>query len=249
MIPENLSILRGRDFTVCEGIDNVCKKITMRQPTLGEIEEYGEDKYYSMISVFVQHPFDMIAQLDSIHMDFTKVTSYQLFCVLAESADFGDTKILFNDLDFSNARIINNNGNFELHLSENCVITENIYQDISDYIRLIHRIPLPTFTKVSDEYTKQKMIEYAYEDWELAKHRKNKPKSILRTYVSRATNHPYFKYGINEVWDMKIYAFYDAIKSIDIIENSNHLYMGAYSGKFDMNKINKNEFNWLRETN
>jgi hypothetical protein len=46
---------------------------------------------------------------------------------------------------------------------------------------------------------------------------------------------------------MKIYAFYDAIASINIIENSNHLYMGAYSGNLDMSKINKSSFNWLRE--
>ena len=72
-------------------------------------------------------------------------------------------------------------------------------------------------------------------------------RGILKTYISRATNHPYFKFNINDVWDMKIYAFYDAIASINIIENSNHLCMGAYSGNLDMSKINKSSFNWLRE--
>ena len=103
----------------------------------------------------------------------------------------------------------------------------------------------PKFTKVANDYTKQKMIEYAHNDLELAKRRK--PKSILKTAISRITNHPYFKYRLDEVWDMKIYAFYDSVSSINIIENSNHLCIGAYSGNLDMSKINKNEFNWLRE--
>ena len=56
-----------------------------------------------------------------------------------------------------------------------------------------------------------------------------------------------FKYKLDEVWDMSVYAFYDALKSINIIENSNHLSIGAYSGNIDTSKINKKEFNWLRE--
>lgn len=240
MITDSLSMLRGRDYEVCKGI-------TIRQPSLSEIEELDENEYYSMVSVFVCHPFDMIAQLTDMNIDFTKVSSYQLFCVLVQMLEIKNTKILFGDLDFHNARIVQNNGKEEIHLQQGCVITEEIYEDIADYIRKINMLSPPTFTKVADEYTKQKMIEYAYEDLELSKRRKVKPKSILKTYVSRATNHPYFKFNINDVWDMKIYAFYDAIASINIIENSNHLYMGAYSGNLDMSKINKSSFNWLRE--
>lgn len=242
MVLENLSMLRGRDYKVCEGI-------TIRQPTLSEIEQLeDENEYYSMISVFVCHPFDMIAQLDDMGIDFTKITSYQLFCVLVQMLEVKNTKILFGDLDFKEARIVNNNGKEEIHLKEGCIITEEIYEDIVDYIRKINMLSPPTFTKVADEYTKQKMIEYAHEDLEFSKRRKVKPKSILKTYISRATNHPYFKFNINDVWDMKLYAFYDAIASINIIENSHHLYMGAYSGNLDMSKINKSSFNWLRET-
>lgn len=240
MIVDSLSMLRGRDYEVCEGI-------IIRQPSLSEIEELDENEYYSMVSVFVCHPFDMIAQLTDMKVDFTKISSYQLFCVLVQMLEIKNTKILFGDLDFQKARIVKKDGKEEIHLQQGCVITEEIYNDIADYIRKINMLSPPTFTKVADEYTKQKMIEYAYEDLELSKRRKIKPKSILKTYISRATNHPYFKFNINDVWDMKIYAFYDAIASINIIENSNHLCMGAYSGNLDMSKINKSSFNWLRE--
>lgn len=237
MVVETLSMLRGRDYQIND-------KILIRQPTLGEIEKLGEDKYYAMISTFTCTPFDVIAQLDDMKIDFTKITSYQLFCVLYQSLDYQSTKLLFGEIDFSKFRMVNCDDKLELHYYD-IVIDEQTYSDIVEYIRKINMLSPPKFTKVANDYTKKKMIEYAHNDLELAKRRK--PKSILKTTISRVTNHPYFKYRLDEVWDMKIYAFYDSVSSINIIENSNHLCFGAYSGNLDMSKINKSEFNWLRE--
>lgn len=63
--------------------------------------------------------------------------------------------------------------------------------------------------------------------------------------ISKATNHPYFKYGINEVGDVKIYAFFDAIKEIGINENRRNLLTAIYSGNIDPSKINKRDLEWL----
>lgn len=234
---ENLHTLRGRD---CE----IAKGIILRQPKLSEIEELGEEKYSGMLAILVSSPFDMIAELDKLNIDFTKITSFQLFCVFYKLLDVKETKLLFGDLDFSKFRLIENNGKFELRFFDT-VINEKIYKEIVDGVRTINALSPPQYTRVANEYTKQKMIELAYSEMELSKRRK--PKSILKTLISRATNHPYFKYKLDEVWDMSVYAFYDALKSINIIENSNHLSIGAYSGNIDTSKINKKEFNWLRE--
>lgn len=234
---ESLHTLRGRDYKITDGI-------ILRQPKLSEIEELGEEKYTGMLAVLVSSPFDMIAELDKLNIDFTKITSYQLFCVFYQLLNIEETKLLFGDLDFSQFRLIENNGKFELRFKD-IVINEKIYKDMVDSVRIINALSPPQYTRVANEYTKQKMIELAYSEMELAKRRK--PKSILRTLISRATNHPYFKYRLDEVWDMTIYAFYDALKSINIIESSNHLTVGVYSGNIDISKINKKEFNWLRE--
>lgn len=236
---QGLSLLRGKDIKINDDI-------YIRQPSLGEIEEHDEFKYMSMISNFVCSPFDMIAQLDKEGYDFTEITDFQLFCALCQNLNKDDTKILFGDLDFSSFRVFINEEKKQVELrNKNITITERTYKQIADTIRTIHSIPPPQFKGVADEYTKQKMIEYAYDELEFAK--RSTPKSSLRTMISRATNHPYFKYKLNEVWDMKVYAFYDAIKSINIVESSNQLSMGAYSGNLDLSKINKNNFNWLRE--
>lgn len=238
MIIETLNMLRGRDIEICDGI-------TIRQPTIGEIEELGEDKYFTLVSMFTCTPFDLIAQLNDMGIDFTTITSYQLFGTLCQCMKTTDTKFLFGDLDFSKFRAIKNErGQVVLQYKEIC-INEQIYKDIAECVRKINMLPPPKYNKVANEHTKQKLIELAYDDLEFAKRRK--PKSFLKTYISRATNHPYFKYKLDEVWDMKVYAFFDAIKSISVVESSNHLSVGAYSGNLDISKINKKEFNWLRE--
>lgn len=243
---QDLNLLRGRDIKITDGL-------FLRQPSLGEIadykieeqdEGYGEFAYMSMLSTFICTPFDIIAQLDKEGYDFTEITSYQLFIAMREHINVKDTKILFGDFDFSKMRLVVNGNSVELR-SDTVTINEAVYQNLADCVRTINSIPPPTFKGVNDEYTKRKMIEYAYDELEFAK--RSKPKSILKTMVSRATNHPYFKYNLTDVWDMKVYAFYDAIKSINIVESSNQLSMGAYSGNLDLSKINKNEFNWLRE--
>lgn len=238
---DSLSILRGKDYIVS-------KQITMRQPSLGEIEELNEEKYMTMLAVFVSTPFDMIAQLDQVQIDFTQITSYQLFCACYELLDIESTSLIFGDIDFSKFRRVECNNKLELQYKD-IIIDEEIFNKIVDCLRTFNSLSPPKFKKVANEYTKIKMIENAYEELELAKRRKQKYKSVLKTLISRATNHPYFKYRLDEVWDLKIYAFYDSLKSISIIENSNHLMTGAYSGNLDLSKINKNELNWLREVN
>ena len=127
---ETLSVLRGKDIEIADNI-------TIHQPTLGEIEEYDEFAYMSMVSTFVCTPFDMIAQLDKGGFDFTKVTSFQLFCLLCRQLKQSETKILFGDLDFSSLRAVANERNQIELRNKNVVITEKVYQDISDSLPLL----------------------------------------------------------------------------------------------------------------
>jgi hypothetical protein len=236
---ENLSMLRGKNIEFANGM-------IMYQPTLGDIEQLTESKYMNMLGVFIASPFDMIAQLDEIGIDFTKITSYQLFCITYRTLEKSQTKILFGDFDFAKLRKVDNDGKVELR-NETTVINEDLFNEIVQAIRTINCLSPPKFKGVANEYTKMKMIEYAKSELELYKRRKSKPKSVFKTLISRAVNHPYFKYKLEEIWDMKVYVFYDFLKSINVIENSNYLNMGAYSGNIDISKINKSELNWLRE--
>lgn len=231
-----LKIYRGGDYSVTD-------YIKIKQPTIGQIADYGEKEYFSMISSFIMTPFDVIAQLDKIGIDFTTITSYQLFCLTVNGLKKESTSILFGDVDFSKYKVSEDNGNIVLKY-ENSIISEPVYNLLSNRIRKMHNLSDPKYQRVGNELTKQKMIEYAYDD--LRATSRKKYKSRLLSLVSSLVNHPDFKYGYFEIWNMPIFAFYDSIKRINVIENTRNLYQGVYAGTVDASKINKKEFDWMR---
>lgn len=238
---DTLKLLFGEDYEITD-------HIKIRQPALNEIVKFGqphfgEKRYMNMLSVFVCSPFEMIAQLDMAGIDFTKISNYELFCSLVTSLPQSETAILFGETDFTKYKIINTDKGNQL-MYKNSVISEPIYNLMANCLRKMNNLAEPKYKKVGNEETKRKMIEYAYTDLKNAKRRKYK--SQLADMVSAATNHPFFKYGINEVKDMKIYAFFNSLKRINIIEHSHYLSTAVYSGSIDPSKINKKDFDWLR---
>ena len=111
----------------------------------------------------------------------------------------------------------------------------------------MHGIAPPLYTKVTNAFAKSQMIIDARNDAEF--HRKlisfRGERSAYQPYVSTLVNHPNFKFDWHTVWDMKIYAFFDSLKRISIIENANHLYTGLYSGCIEYAKI-KRDLDWLK---
>ena len=154
MVIDKLALLRGRDYKITD-------EIIIRQPTLGNIEEFGEKRYSALLSSFVCTPFDLIAQLDSVGIDFTQITSYQLFVVTAQSLKQSETSILFGDFDFSKCRKVRTKDGFVL-MYKDLVITESIYNSISDYIRTINNLSPPQYKEVGNEYTKQNIKKESY---------------------------------------------------------------------------------------
>lgn len=234
-----LKLLKGEN---CQITDH----IAIKQPTLGEICDFGEKRYYQTLSAFIPSPFDMIAQLDSIGIDFTKITEYELFCAIVPSIPQEDSRILFGDIDFTKFRLIRKDEKAELRY-KNAVISEPVFNIMASYLRQMNCLEPPKFKQVGNEFTKQKMIEFAYNDLKYASRKKYK--SSLASIVSSLVNHPNFKYGIKEVWDIKIYPFFDALKRVQIIDNTKNLYTGLYSGAISMNSINKKDLNWMRNAN
>lgn len=233
---DDLSIYRGKDIIITD-------HIKIRQPTIGEIEEYGEKEYFSLISTFIATPFDMIAQLDQQGIDFTQITDFDLFRGLIGYVEKRQSQILFGDVDFTKFREVMTETGVAL-VNEKSVISEPVYRIIAKYLRKVHCIAPPKYDKVGNEATKKKLIEFAYDDLKYAKRRPYK--SQLQSLVSALVNHPYFKCSYFDVWDMPVYAFYDSLQRVGIISNVMHLYQGIYGGNVDSSKIHKKELDWTR---
>ncbi len=243
---DELTLYRGNDFHINE-------YITIHQPTLKEICEYGEKEYYNMVYTLCSVGADLKWQLDDIGIDYTQISDFQLFySVLAKGFPTEKTGILLgNVIDFSRMKPV-----FHTGLQENVLIQvlENgnylqfdryVYASVINIIRKIHRIKrndeLP-----GNEATRQILIEDARDAYEADKN--NPDKSHLLPLISAMVNSQGFKHDEQTVFDMKIYAFMDSVARIIKIKNAELLLSSGYSGfGIDLKKINKKETDWLGE--
>lgn len=235
---DELQIYRGKDFVINENIK-------IHQPTLDEICEWGEEKYFSFIYSFTATPTDLKYHLSLVGIDWNEISDYDLFVTRAMQFDKSESGILFYDLDFSKFKFATNE-NDEIVLynkKSDVLIDRSIYQIMVDYIRKSHNLT-KNVERAMTETTRIVLLEEAKEQFEMNKNKKYS--SVLLPLISTITNMEGFKYGWNDVWNMKINAFMDAVNRVTHIKNANLLLSSGYSGfGIDLKKISKKEINYF----
>ena len=242
LVYDELSVYRGRDLVVKEGI-------VMHQPTLDEICDYGEENYWSMIYFLTSVGADLKFQLFDLGIDYTAVSDFELFYRMqCHIFDRSRTSIIFGDLDFTHFQTgkRTDTGDILLYDPEtNLVIDEYTYFIIADVLRKMHGLKrndqLP-----ANETTKQILIDDAREEYE-----RNKQKgyhSQLRNLISAMVNSEGFKYNHADVWSMPIAAFMDSVKRVSKIKNAALLLQSGYSGYgINLKEIPDRQLDWLGE--
>lgn len=245
---DELRIYRGEDY-------KISKHIVLHQPTLDEIERYGEQYYYSMLYQLTATPQSMKAQLWDMGVDYTTITPYELFYqLLYRLYPKERTSIIFGDLDFQKFQLVQRKDNNEIELYQTVQTYEGIdeveldeftYNMIMDYLRKVHiiekdeRIP-------ANESTKMILIEDAKD--EIEKNKNKEYHSQLQNLISSMVNSEGFKYNHSQVWDMKINAFMDSVKRISKIKNAGLLLQSGYSGYgINLKDVDKKQLDWLGE--
>lgn len=239
---DELKIYRGDDFPVTRGI-------TIHQPTLNEICDYGERQYWHMIYTLTSVGADMKFQLFDMGIDYTAISDFQLFStLLCRIFSQEQTSILLGDLDFSSFQLYQKKDSEDFVLYDernNIYIDEYTYLVIADVLRKMHGLKrndqLP-----ANESTKQILIEDARDEYNMSKDKEYR--SQLKNMVSAMINCEGFKYSHSEVWNMKINAFMDSVKRISKIKNADLLLQSGYSGfGVNLKDISNKQLNWLGE--
>lgn len=235
---DELQLYFGDDYVINE-------YIKIRQPRIGEVVEYGEAQYFSMVHTLTAISSDMKSQLWDMGLDWCEVEDFDLFMMLAQTLTPDRTSILFGDFDFSKLRPFKNKQNGDIVLfnpETEQVIDKMIYLRIMSYLRKLHNIT-PKVEKAANKMTKKVLIE---EDRQKILNSKNKPfKSYLLPMISAIK----VKQGYTKdyVRNMGLYEFFDDISRVSVVDHANHLLNGAYCGMADLSKVPKKEFNWMRE--
>lgn len=236
---DELQLFRGKDYIVNE-------HITIHHPTLNEICDYGEQKYYSMVSTLCATPSDYkVFLFDNLGVDYEKITEFEFFCTLCKGLSINETSILFGDLDFGCFDLAQNNQNGQIILYDNIhhiVIDEALYKIITEYLRCIHNFE-KRVDIAGNAHTKKYLIDK--ERRQQQRRKKEKYKSMLIPLVSAMVNCEQFKYNHNTVWELPIYVFMDSVKRIQKLKNYNQLMQGVYAGTIDLKTLSQDSFNWM----
>lgn len=236
---DELQLFRGGDYVVSESL-------TIRQPTINEICDYGEQKYYNMVSVLCSTPSDLKVQLlDDFGIDYESISEFELFCWLSHSFQIEETAIIFGCLNFPALNIAQNTQTEEIVLQDaegNVVIDRAIYLTIVGFLRSIHGFERHV-DKPANEHTKKYMIEV--ERRRQQRHRKDDTKSLLVPLVSSMVNCEQFKYNHETVWNLQIYPFMDSVRRIQKLRNYNQVMQGVYAGTIDLKTISEDSINWM----
>lgn len=93
---DKLKVYRGKDYVVND-------YLSIYQPTLDEICEFGEKEYFGYISTFCATPTDMMIELEKNGIDFVKIGDWEFFTTYGLYKTFGKEigDFLFKGFDFT----------------------------------------------------------------------------------------------------------------------------------------------------
>lgn len=242
-----LQLYFGEPFNISSDSAN---DIVILQPTIGDIIKEGEKKVYSALYTLIANPTMYRLTLWNNHIDWNKLTDFQLFCMLYPSLTQDSTKLLFGDLDFQLFKTYQDeleDGTPFFYLyneAQDYYIDENIYKIFTSYLKTMFNI-FPKTEKARGKATKEALIWEDQQNYDL--HKDEPYKSTLLPLISACLNHPGFKYKKNELKEVGIVEFMDSVQRLQIYESSTALLKGIYSGFIDASKINKDDLNFMRD--
>ena len=234
--------------------DYFVKGIRIVQPTIGNILDIGESKFYSGLSPFLYNSTSIRVMLWDLpqRIDWCNVKDIEVFGILTNmtNTDNSAIRLLFPDYRIEHMQLIQlndkNSNECQLFLYDeenDFVLNESEYMEIAEYIRTLLNIH-PKIEKAKGKTTKQWMID---EDKMNMAQRDEKNTSTLLPLISACINHPGFKYKLQELRDVGIYEFMDSVQRLQIYESTIALLGGSYSGFADMSKVPKEQFNFMRD--
>lgn len=238
---DKLAVYFGKPF-------QINSKISIRQPTIGEIIEFGEGNFFALISRATAISSEYKSMLWDAGIDYEKVDDFCMFSWMMRGQPVEITSILFGDVDFTKfVPVVREQGDTVLfNKDQDIIIDFNLHRRIVDYFKDAYGI-VKKPDKAVNELTKMKLIELDRIDQEEAR---NKPHvSMLQPLISSLVNHQGFKYDLEGIQKLTFGQIMDAVQRLQIIQSAQALLQGSMSGFCDTSKVPKKQWDWTRTIN
>ena len=229
-----LSLLYKQEYAINE-------KIKIYIPTVGEILDFGEDEYYSIISSLTSMPMDVMVQLDDVNIDYTQITEYELFILMFEGIRNQDTHLVFGDLDLSKLKFDEKTMSFYDPVND-VRVDRRMQQQIAATLRKLHHLE-KNRKKPANEEAKEYLLKRAREKMKRHKGRSND--SQLESLIIALVNTEQFKYDFAGARDLTIYQFNESVRQVAKKIEYDHKIDGVYHGTIDPKGLSRDELNWL----
>lgn len=240
---DKLKMYFGEDFNY--------KGIIISMPTIGDILEIGEEKFYHALSPFIYNSTSIRVMLWENGIDWNNVRDIEVFSIMSQLIqDKNPQDIVFKNLRLDNFKLISipkegeESPNLSLYDEETGIkLHEEDFMVIAEYIREMLNVH-PKVEKAKGKMAKSWIIQEDKMDFQS---RKNENTSTLLPLISACVNHPGFKYKLQELKEVGIYQFMDSVKRIQKYENGVSALRGCYSGFVSSKDIPSETLNFMGE--
>ena len=213
-------------------------------PTVGQIVD-NEEEYYNMVWSLTAVPYDLMAQLDEVGIDFTTINEYDLFLMTFPTLKSRDTSLIFGDLDLSKFELAvdqQNNNLVWLDTEHDIKIDRGIHVRIASVLRTIHHLE-KTRQKPGNKEAKDFLLQRAKE--RLKRHKHRSYTSQLEPLIVAMVNTEQFKYDYEKTRDLSIYQFTESVQQIINKVEYEHRMHGVYAGTINVKGLSQDDLNWL----
>lgn len=238
------------------GEDYEVKGIKISMPKMGDILRIGEDTFYAGLAPFLYNSTSIRVMLWDLGKDWTEFSDIEIFSLLIQTVvnNQEPLNLVFKNVDIFDFQLRQvkrtpEQKEYEFVLyspKENILLYEDDFMEIAEYIREVLNMH-PKVEKPKNKTAKKWMIDEDKMNSAIAKQQNLKHTSALLPLVSTLVNHPGFKYKLEELKDVGIYQFMDSVKRIQVYESTVALTQGSYSGFCDTSKIDKKQFDFMRQ--
>lgn len=239
---DRLKMFFCEDYTTKSGV-------VVREPRIGEIMAVGEEEFYKNLNIWVTNTTSYRVILWRMGVDWCKITDFELFCNLYKATDPDITSLILPDLKLDSFvqkyRVLGEEEYEPVLYSEemDMVIDNPAYLEISQYLRTLFNIfPKDEFAK--GKTTKEMII---WEDEQKFQKKEEGFSSSLFPLISSCINYPGFKHSLADLRNVGIFEFMDSVNRIQVYENTRALLNGSMSGFCDTSKVDKQNFNFMRD--
>ena len=227
-------VLRGEEYCVNQ-------YISIRNPTVREVIDFGEDIFDIVLKLFTRKPYDIAVELWDRGIDYSTITDWDLFFDTVPNIAPEFSGIFFEGFEFNRlAPCVNElNGLNVLANVENpdIYIDEVIFRKMVTYLRFVYFISEKIEYDMGNEVGKQFLIKRMRRKQE--KYAKDvargkiRPQSRIHSMIMFCVNNPGCPYNYETIQDIPLVLLYETFHFLKHDNERNNLTLGIYAGRID----------------